>query len=45
MKSALNQKYAIQVVGKGESNGSGGFNGLGKNRKEEVEKKVGTDET
>ena len=39
MKSALNQKYAVQSVS------SGGFNGLGKNRKEEVEKKVGTGET
>ena len=42
MKSALNQKYAIQnVISKSNemgSGGNGGFNGLGKNRKEEVEK-------
>lgn len=35
MKSALNKKYAVQT---------GGFNGLGQNRKEDVVKKDGTDE-
>lgn len=45
MKSALNKKYAIQPIqaktnGSDTSGGSGGFNGLGKNQKEDVEKKT-----
>nr|DAT78052.1 MAG TPA: portal protein [Caudoviricetes sp.] len=42
MKSALNKKYAIQPIQSKESisGSSGGFNGLGKNQKEDVEKKT-----
>ena len=41
MKSALNKKYAIQPIqSKENTGGAGGFNGLGKNQKEDVEKKT-----